>query len=404
MKPNEGISYSLTDPGSDSDNYYAAITAFGEYLIPKMEEAFGAMADRYIDYLQKVNSGQVSSREVYLYESLMLGIFWNVYGGFAEGTNHRSVRLMKQMALLRTKGGIRRRVADMVRAGLAFRLLEKQSLAGRFLFPGTTGMEKLIQWMQSTGEFRKEAEIFSNWLRFLRQEDETFAFVGICKVRAFARFFASESDDCLGEYTQNVNQFRQQILLNRHLREDKISVNKQKVEYHLNMMGAFIYNRALQSDFNESKRKIVLLPACMKANPPAECKAEKAGLGEHCTGCSGLCQINHITHLGKKHHFTVEIVKHSSDISLTKQSIPDGCGLIGVACVSTVISGGLELIQKKFPAQCVLLDYCGCRHWSEKTIPTSLNLNELLSRVNSTSLILENHNLKNEQNQDNIAA
>jgi hypothetical protein len=312
--------------------------------------------------------------------------------------------LMKQMALMRAKGGIKRKAADLVRAGLAFRLLEKQSFAGRFLFPDTAGFEKLIQWMQSTGEFRREADRLSEWLRFFRQEDEAFAFISICKAREFANRFKSESNEWLGKYTRNVEPFTRQVATNRHFREDKISVHRQKVEYHLNMLGAFIYNRALKEDFNKIRRKIVLLPACMKANASQACKAKKAGMGEHCMGCSTQCQINQITQLGKKHHFSVEIVKHSSDISLTKQAIPEGCGLIGVACVSTVVAGGLELMHNSIAAQCVLLDHCGCRHWCDKTIPTSLNLNELLNRAIAGAVMPETQELKKEKEQDNIAA
>jgi len=404
MKPNEGITYTLTDIGIDSENYYAAITSFGEYLIPEMEKAFGTLADRYADYFRKAYKKQASSRGVCLFEILMLGVFWKVYGGYAAGTSLQSVRLMKHMVLMRAKGGIKRKAADVVRAGLAFRLLEKQSLAGRFIFPDTGGLEKLIHWMQSTGEFKREAERLSEWLRFFMQEDEAFVFVSLCKARDFACGFASESNEWLGKYTIHVETYTRQLLFNRHFREDKISANKQRVEYHLNMLGAYIYNRALQSDFGKIKQKIVLLPACMKAKPSQVCKAEKAGLGEHCKGCSALCQINRISQLGKKHHFTVEIVKHSSDISLTKQAIPDDCGLIGVACVSTVIAGGLELMHNSVPAQCVLLDQCGCRHWCDKTIPTSLNLNELLNRTVAGAVMPETQELKKEKEQDNIAA
>ncbi|MFH1121158.1 MAG: DUF116 domain-containing protein [Bacteroidota bacterium] len=381
MKPFGGITYSLDENGTDSSGYYTAITSFGEYLIPKMEKALGLITDGMAGYIEKSKPEKSCSREIYLFEALMLGTFWNIYGGFAAGTSRYPVSLMKHSALIRSKGGFSRRWADLIRAGLAFRLLEKKSNAGLFLFPCIAGLEKLIQWMDATGEFNREAGRFRKWLDFFRQENEAFTFVNLSKIRIFALEFSHESEKHLGKFTRNVDQFIAVTSIRRYFREDKISVSRRKAEYHLNMLGAFIYNRALRSDFLKSTQKIVLLPACMKANPRGTCRAIQGCLGEICSGCTNHCLINRIHHLGKKSHFNVVIVKHSSDISLSKHEIPDGCGLIGVACVPAVIAGGLELLDKSVPAQCVLLDHSGCRHWSSQTIPTSLNLSELLERA-----------------------
>jgi hypothetical protein len=167
-------------------------------------------------------------------------------------------------------------------------------------------------------------------------------------------------------------------------REDKISVNRQRIEYHLNMLGAFVYNRAMRPEFMKCEERIVLLPACMKAHPADKCKSTSGGFGERCTGCTSSCPVNKIRLLGQEYDFDVEIVSHSSELSVSKTSTPAGTGYIGVACAATVIAGGLELRDKGIPAQCVLLNHCGCRHWYREPITTSLNINELLYRAGIT--------------------
>ncbi len=53
-------------------------------------------------------------------------------------------------------------------------------------------------------------------------------------------------------------------------------------------------------------------------------------------------------------------------------------GIVGIACVLNLISGGWRLNDIVIPAQCVLLDYCGCKnHWNKEGVPTEINFNRL---------------------------
>jgi hypothetical protein len=93
--------------------------------------------------------------------------------------------------------------------------------------------------------------------------------------------------------------------------------------------------------------------------------------------------------MGKKHNFDVYIIPHASDLSLwsPKEGSPKR-GVIASACVTTLVEGGWELKRYDVPAQCVLLDYSGCKkHWCRQNnhLPTMFNVREL-KRINSGPL------------------
>ena len=77
--------------------------------------------------------------------------------------------------------------------------------------------------------------------------------------------------------------------------------------------------------------------------------------------------------------FEVYIIPHASDLSLwSSNGNGHQRGVIASACVTTLVEGGWELKRYDVPAQCVLLDYCGCKkHWHQEGIQTALNVREL---------------------------
>jgi hypothetical protein len=122
-----------------------------------------------------------------------------------------------------------------------------------------------------------------------------------------------------------------------------------------------------------------LLPGCMRARSKEKCEAIKEKKGLKCIGCEPKCRVNAIRMLGLKEDFEVYVIPHASDLSLW--SPKDGQikkGIVASACVTTLVEGGWELKRYEVPAQCVLLDYCGCKkHWHPVGIPTKLNKHEL---------------------------
>ncbi len=62
----------------------------------------------------------------------------------------------------------------------------------------------------------------------------------------------------------------------------------------------------------------------------------------------------------------------------SKNILGEDIAIIGVACPLHLISGGWKSSGMGIPAQCVLLDYCGCKkHWDRDGIVTEINFKKL---------------------------
>lgn len=80
----------------------------------------------------------------------------------------------------------------------------------------------------------------------------------------------------------------------------------------------------------------------------------------------------------------VYLISHSSSFSeiLKKWENKPEYGLVGVACVLNLITGGYEMKNLGIASQCVFLDGCGCKkHWHKEGLPTDINRTRLKNLI-----------------------
>jgi hypothetical protein len=143
------------------------------------------------------------------------------------------------------------------------------------------------------------------------------------------------------------------------------------------MLGSEILNRAYRQRFLASRKKVVIVPPCMRAKPEGECKALVTPFGAKCQACTPTCRVHQVTKLGEKTGFEVFIIPDELHV-FGSGTANQGLGLVGVSCVLTNWSGGWEADEMNIPAQGILLDYVGCKyHWDKKGFPTDTNLTKL---------------------------
>lgn len=379
------ITYNLREKGT---NYYNDIGELADRVLEQYSNNFARIFPEFTDYITNGNIEPIRSYEEYVYDFLSAGVYMNTYSEYSNNSSKYILFIQRSLYRLRKKHNALKPFVDPLRGIISTAFLYNKK-ENRTCKNKLKKFSKLILWLEAAGEFREEVERIKILLGFLRTKDIITADKLLASISGFAAWFETESKIILGIYTANVESF---IYENHHSyrwKEDYIFVGRKRIEYHLSMVGAELMNRGFRSNFIKTGKKSILVPACMRHKNEKECKAVINNFDMTCTGCSKECRINRLNKLGKEKNFSVHMIPHSSDFTkwLRTWAAGTNIGVIGVACPLNLITGGLELKSLDIPAQCVLLDYCGCNnHWDKNGFPTSISENELLKLLEDNTL------------------
>lgn len=374
--------YSILFDRKDSEEYYSDIVSFTDDLMTEGMKCLGGIIDDYKKYILNFRLDEKRSDEEYMLELLSFGVLWRSYSKYALAVKYAPFKSLIFMGEYRKKHQKLKPYIDLVRGFVTTLLMLPESEYDRTTVPTLPQVDKLDVWLEATGEFREEALRFILWRAywaFIPQEKLNYIFL---QIRKFTDWFEKTSLERLGKYTLNVEDYNSRY--NYRWREDLISCKRTRLEYHMNMAGAELLNRAYRGEYIETEVTSVLLPGCMRPDNGAGCKAVKEKKGLKCAGCNKECPVYEIRKKGIEDGYSVYIIPHASDLSLWSEKEGGHTrGVIASACVLNLVKGGLELKRYNIPAQCVILDYCGCaKHWFGEGVTTGLNLNELDRKLN----------------------
>jgi hypothetical protein len=377
------ITYSLRDGQRRSETYYREIAAFTDEVLAEAEGRAGALMGAFRIYRHQIDHEAHGSRLEYVFQLLTLGVLWRVYAGDALGLTRMPQRMLSSLVRWRTKEGYLKPAVDFLRGVLgSLFLLPDTNHSAAPSVPALDHLGRLLDWLAAAGDFDQEVKRLRRWRDFLAGQPPQELAESLAVVTSFAAWFESRSQAVLGRYTPHVERFLAETHPNYRWREDAIFCGRRRVEYHLNMIGTEIMNRAFREAFLDTERRVVLVPPCMKGQPDDQCEARDTPFGARCAGCTPGCRVHQLTRLGEKHGFEVLLMPHELSVFSTGVVKPvegDAVGIVGVSCVLTNASGGWETKDLGIPAQGVLLDYCGCRyHWHKEGIPTDINFDQLL--------------------------
>lgn len=372
------ITYSLKKGETNSDRFYQDIAVFTDEILSEIDCLTRMNIEKYIAFLKKKGNEEIYSKEEYGFEFLVLGVLWQAYSGDATELDAAPKQILSQLGKMREQGGSFKPSIDFLRGILSTIFLSPDLYDNLFVLEANLkNMGMLMNWLEATGEFKYEVKRLRKWHEYLT----TLSVKEISEILTasitLAAWFNVRSEEVLGRYTPNVERYLNEQRPERYWREDVIFCGRRRVEYHLNMVGAEVMNRAYRKAFVKTAKKVVVLPACMRLLPDAKCKANSG----QCMRCIADCNVNHLTKLSMEHGFDVVTIPHKSSISAGRDEnsfLEKDVGVIGVACVLNLISGGWMLKEMEIPAQCVILDYCGCKnHWSKEGFPTSINIRQI---------------------------
>lgn len=392
------MTYKLNKEDVYSDEFYGILVNFTDKVLFNYSINFIDYVIEYKEFLKKEKLEELRTDEEYLLEIISLGVFWNQYSILASKLPFFIASFSKKLNLWRKQYPKHKKNIDKMR-GILYTLfynpMNKQNEI--IAHPNLENLKVLNNWLDASSEFKQEVIRFENWIKYLSTKSDIYVKDFIMKSIEAALKFELESVPVLGKFTSEVNEFLKHQYTKYMWREDIIFTARRQAEYHLNMVGAEIMNRAFRSKYEDTKRKVVLLPACMKEKGD-DCKAININGDFKCTACSNTCKINKIDKIGRIKNYETCIIPHSSDFStwLEKWSGNPEIGLVGVACVLNLLTGGYEAKALDIPIQCVFLDECSCKgHWSKEGKPTDLNERILNNMLFKKTLFMEHQLSRN---------
>lgn len=374
------VTYSLEPGGNKGDQYYQVIDQFADTVLREARSMLGPIIVKFTQFISAQEIEDLRSAEEYYLELMTLGVLWLRYSDDAAVLNQVSGSIFAGLVELRERQALFKPGVDLVRGilGTFFLAGEHRAEVVSALKFTDDNLARLLNWLSATGEFIQEVRRLKAWQRYLQSLPEQAAEDLLAAAVTFAVWFEQESLLALGRYTENVDFFLENKTKDHRWREDLIFCSRGRVEYHLNMVGAEIMNRVFRDDFRETRHKAVLLPACIRRHPAGECRARKVRDVFRCSRCDTACQVYQIKQVGEEYGFEVLIIPHES-AAFTKETIEAGeLGVVGIACVLNLMAGGWRAKSLGIPAQCVLLNYCGCKnHWDDEGFTTAIDMDQL---------------------------
>lgn len=352
-------------------------------VLRSVADAFLAEAERRAEdlldgHMAFVAAGEeaLRSRGEYAVELLSYGILRAEYGTLAAATSDSVIKRMAALWRLRSDAAQRKAEVDAERGRIFLELLEMPAEAD-----GPVDDERLVEWLEATGEFVQEALRLRTWIASSAMTGDAVFHEA---ADALAAWFVPMARRELGAWTHGVAAFRSHVLENARPREDLFLVTRSEALYHLNMVGSEVMNRGFLPGYLERSDRVVLVPGCMRARDDVSCRARRDGLDISCTRCHPDCEVAALDRLAEERGFRIFVVPHASTFTawLRHWRKEPGASLVAVACPLHLVTGGYEMRALGLEAQCVLLQYSGCRrHWDPKGVPTRLDRERLLEVV-----------------------
>lgn len=367
--------YDIGTAGANG-SFHEILRVFSDEFLCEAELCAGELIDGHMAFLSSGEEDAIRSRGEYAIELLSFGILRRECAALAGSTSEQALKRMGELWALRSSDPSRKREADEERGRIFGALLE-----GDVVDPGIADDERLVDWLEATGEFVQEALRMRLWIssaevfgldEFRRASDE------------LASWFVPRAQTALGNWTRGVAAFRDHVIASGKPREDLFLITRSEALYHLNMVGSEVMNRGFLPGYAKRPDKVVLVPGCMRSRDDASCRARRDGLDISCTRCHPGCEVAALDRLAEERGFRVFVVPHASTFTawLHHWRRDDGTSLVAVACPLHLVTGGYEMRALGLEAQCVMLQYSGCkRHWDPEGVPTRLDRERLLEVV-----------------------
>jgi hypothetical protein len=254
-----------------------------------------------------------------------------------------------------------------------------------------TALERLLSGLWLRGELEEEARRIARFAAFFATLPEAETRRHLTVMARFGEWFRLRAREILGEVTRHVEEFRARAAADGEYRDDAALRARHEVEYHLNLLSALVLNCAWHDTYENTAKKLLVLPGCMRPRGGRGCRARKTRLGLACAGCTESCAVNRARRCAECFGVPTVVLEHQSAVFAREHAEAiqsEGCAVIGVACALSLQAGGWKAQDAGIPAQCLPLAYAGCaRHWTEgEGVATDIDREHLIGVITGTNL------------------
>lgn len=371
------IPYDLRSDNKDAKEYYSDAELFQNEIIHYLDKEFHNDIQKMMAYIVKNNLEKLRSYEEYMFETVVIGVLWKNYIQFGTVFNKKHLNYFSRLKELR-KNKLIKKYIDWLRGVLSQIILTKK--AQKPVVPHINELSKLENWLDAAGEFDEEIIRIKQWNMYMQEAGDEESHRLLMKMISAAYYLETRGLERLGKYTSSYGKFIKTNKRRYFMREDRIFCMRRENEYFLNMLGAAVMNGAFKRQYQKTNDKVVLLPRCMSLGGGEKCSGTNMGMYIDCIQCSKECNVSKVKSEGLKQGFKIMVIPHSSNFTKTLEQWrdQDKTGVVGVACILNLLTGGFEMRKMGIPGQCVLLDFCGCKkHWDRNGIETSIDVEQL---------------------------
>lgn len=368
--------YSLKLEGEEfSNQYYKDIKKVSDDVLLLIDKLGKEYIEEFMQFIKNTNIEALRSYEEYKIEFLLLGVLFIEYIDNARAFKKVIRAPFKYLNKKRNENKKNKEKIDYYRGILINKFLIKTK-GGRD-YPNIKGLFLLRDWLIATNDFNEEVYRINTWIKFFTSKRLSYVENALFITIQVGNQFLELAEKSLWKYTRDVYTYLEHQKERKAKREDVIFCGKNEIQYYFNMVCAEIMNKVYLDEYLKCNDKYIFLPGCMRQTDK-DCASIITMRGLKCKSCTPSCNVNKVSRFAKENNMNVFIIPHESSI-FKLQNYEGKKGLIGVACVLNLMSGGWKALRLGYIPQCVVLDYCGCKaHWQSKDIMTSININMLL--------------------------
>lgn len=369
----EAVTYSLGKNEEEISEYYKNIEVLSKRIINDVKVRGRIFIKDFEDFIRKNHMEILRSEDEYAIEVLLNGVVIEEYMKYALRYKELEGCYLNILNELRSITKFKDAI-DKLKGKAISNMTQNKTFDWSNI--NKKEFSILLKWLKSVGDFKEEVYRLRTWEKFLcsKSNDYVKKFFQVCKECKTALFNFGRVE--LRDYVKNVPRYLENYYIDHRFKEDLIYCGKGEIQYYFNMISAQVMNKVYEDRFSKCDEKIVFLPGCMRQTEK-KCIAPTSSKGKVCKGCFKNCNIRNVSIEGKKGGYKVYTIEHETSLfSKVENNRP--IGIVGVACVLNLVSGGWKALRIGFIPQCVLLNHVGCSsHWCNPPIMTNISIERL---------------------------